>query len=734
MEPMKILLLEDNRTDAEIIRRLLENEIPPVIVRLATNKRGFLLALDEFEADVILSDNSLPGFDATEALSIVRQQLPHLPFILVTGTVSEEFAAGIIKQGADDYILKDRLTRLPVAIKTALKKRTDEEARKEMQEKLKEREQQFELFIRHSPAAQAMFDKAMNYIAVSHRWCDVYELTEKELIGKNHYAVFPEIPQRWKDIHAKCLKGATERNEEDLLVRSDGSDMWLHWEIHPWYRATGEIGGIIIFTEDITHRKKAEEEIFRTQYRLQRAQEIAHLGNWEVSFKDHKSIWSDEAYRIYGLEPGNHNFTSEDWLKFVHPDDVGQVKQRMKELALHHGDFSFDHRIIRPDGTIRYVHSESKYEFGDDGHPIGFYGIVHDVTERKLVEEELKKSNERFKLAAKATLDIIWELNFETKQYFVHEGGEKLFGDRTELDWQVGVEGKYVIDDDRDMVRDDFRLAKMNPSCELWVKEYRMLSTEGNLIHVVNHAIFIRDKEGKAIRAIGAIADISDKKKLQDELIEKEKQEQVTIIAKTLEAQEKERAAIGQELHDNVNQILVGTSLLLSTVKGKPGENVNTIQLCIGNLKDAIRENRKIAHELVGPDLDSVSLVDQLKNLTVGMFNVLGIEATINSGHFEEHHLDHAQKLVIYRIVQEQCTNIVKYAEATRVVISLVTAGNNLYVSIVDNGKGMDPNQKSSGIGLRNIKGRLSTFGGTANVISSPGNGFTLEITIPYGS
>src|SRR5688572_28236098 len=118
--PLKILLLEDSRTDAEIIERLLKKELAGCDCRLAMNKQAFLTLLDDFSPEVIVSDNSLPKFSASEALEILNNRGVRLPFILVTGTVSEEYAADIIKRGADDYILKDRMARLPAAIEAAV--------------------------------------------------------------------------------------------------------------------------------------------------------------------------------------------------------------------------------------------------------------------------------------------------------------------------------------------------------------------------------------------------------------------------------------------------------------------------------------------------------------------------------------------------------------------------------------------------------------------------------------
>ena len=125
-ESLKILILEDSATDAEIIQQLLVKKKLNCEFSVANNKETYLMALAEFHPDIILSDHSLPQFNSVDALVIARQRFSEIPFIMVTGTVSEEFAAEIIKSGADDYILKDRLTRLPGAIINAVQRRKSE--------------------------------------------------------------------------------------------------------------------------------------------------------------------------------------------------------------------------------------------------------------------------------------------------------------------------------------------------------------------------------------------------------------------------------------------------------------------------------------------------------------------------------------------------------------------------------------------------------------------------------
>ncbi|MBI5943909.1 MAG: PAS domain-containing protein [Chloroflexi bacterium] len=133
--------------------------------------------------------------------------------------------------------------------------------RKQAEDEMRRNEQIFRLFVEHSPAAIAMFDRDMKYIVASRRYQIDYDLGDQDVVGRSHYEIFPEMPERWKEIHRRCLAGATEKNEEDPFPRLSGKTDWVRWEIRPWYERTGEIGGIILFSEVITERKRAEEEL-----------------------------------------------------------------------------------------------------------------------------------------------------------------------------------------------------------------------------------------------------------------------------------------------------------------------------------------------------------------------------------------------------------------------------------------------------------------------------------------
>ena len=155
--------------------------------------------------------------------------------------------------------------------------RTEVTERKLAKLALRESEQRLSLFIEHAPAAIAMFDRDMRYLATSARWRSDYDL-DRDVVGKSHYDLFPEMPEHWKDIHLGALEGEVLVAEEDAWTRLDGSVQWLKWEVRPWRRGDDEIGGIVIFTEDITERKLAEQALRASKERAASLQaELLHI-------------------------------------------------------------------------------------------------------------------------------------------------------------------------------------------------------------------------------------------------------------------------------------------------------------------------------------------------------------------------------------------------------------------------------------------------------------------------
>ncbi len=187
--------------------------------------------------------------------------------------------------------------------------------RKRAEMALQESREQLKLFIEYAPASLAMFDREMRYLALSQRWRGDYQLGDEEVLGLCHYAIFPEIGGVWKDIHRRGLAGEIIRAEEDLFERSDGSSCWLRWEVRPWYQAGGSVGGIVIFTEDITVQKEAEVAMRQFNATLERriAERTAELSALNQSLESFVySVSHDLKAPLRGVE-GYSRLLQEDY-------------------------------------------------------------------------------------------------------------------------------------------------------------------------------------------------------------------------------------------------------------------------------------------------------------------------------------------------------------------------------------------------------------------------------------
>jgi len=178
----------------------------------------------------------------------------------------------------------------------------------------------------------------------------------------------------------------------------------------------------------IEEKRRIEEELKNSERHLREAQAIAHIGIWEWNVGEDDIYWSDETYKIFGLNPGEFKVKYEDFLKFVHPDDVEFVKKSVDEALCEKKSYSIDHRIILPDGSIRFVHEEGKVFFDDSGNPVRMAGTVLDITKYKQLENELKKRERYLRLQIeRMPIGLItWDTNLHVKSW--NPAAEKIFG------------------------------------------------------------------------------------------------------------------------------------------------------------------------------------------------------------------------------------------------------------------------------------------------------------------
>jgi len=150
--------------------------------------------------------------------------------------------------------------------------------RKHAELALKHSNELMNYIIKHNPSALAVHDKNFKYLFVSERYLDDYKVKDRDVIGKHHYDIFPDLPQKWRDVHQKALAGITSNAKNDRYEKEDSSVEWTTWECRPWYEAKGEVGGFVVYTEVVTDRIKAEEQKLLLQQQLHQAQKMEAIG------------------------------------------------------------------------------------------------------------------------------------------------------------------------------------------------------------------------------------------------------------------------------------------------------------------------------------------------------------------------------------------------------------------------------------------------------------------------
>ncbi|MDO8811627.1 MAG: EAL domain-containing protein [Gallionella sp.] len=267
---LRILLLEDEPADAELVERTLRKTGLSFIAKRVDTREAFVQALDEFKPDIVLADYKLPSFDGGSAVKIARQQYPDIPVVIVTGAVGEETAVELLRLGAKDYILKDRLARLGDAVRRVLSEEEDARACRDAEKALLESENQLRLLL--DSAAEAIYGVDMQGLCTFCNPSCIHMLGYQnagELVGKNiHELIYcrhtngTSFPAKDCRIYRAILRGEKVHADDEMLWRSDGTFFHAEYWSHPQIR-DGMVTGAVVTFLDITSRKKSEETIWR---------------------------------------------------------------------------------------------------------------------------------------------------------------------------------------------------------------------------------------------------------------------------------------------------------------------------------------------------------------------------------------------------------------------------------------------------------------------------------------
>jgi PAS domain S-box-containing protein len=386
---LRVLVLEDSPSDAELaIRELRSFGYSAQWIRIDTEE-SFRQHIGS-DLDLILADYTLPEFDALRALEILRNQGFSTPFIIVTGTLTEETAVSVLKRGADDYLLKDRLTRLGPAVKTALLQQQLREERKRAQQSLIESERRYRRLVTRMSAILVELTPDGITLFVNEAMTAVTGYALEEVLGRNAFDIFlPGATRRQLDAaFAAFVRGEDVSSYVTFCRAKDGSQIALEWSTANEYRADSSLQKIIAFGLDVTQREVARRRLQESEARLRAAQRIGRIGDWEHNLASGKVTWSDEMFRLFERDPELGVPSSEEILAAYAPESAQATRYSTRRVCDTGERTELEQHIRLPSGRTAYHHCVMLAGRDDEGHIIKLYGTVQDVTERKKMEEE----------------------------------------------------------------------------------------------------------------------------------------------------------------------------------------------------------------------------------------------------------------------------------------------------------------------------------------------------------
>jgi PAS domain S-box-containing protein len=696
------------------------------------------------EYDAVVSDYQMPGKDGLELLMELRDEENSIPFVMFTGKGREEVAVKALNLGADNYVNKygDPKTvyaELAHDIHTTVKRTRAENASLKSDEK-------YRSLVENIDDAIFTIDANGRLTYVSPYAERVTGFTLDDVLGKPFLDFFePAIAERAALTFAKILKGETVRGLEIEIPRKDGKRAYYEMNIYPVF-SSGKILGVQGIARDVTERKRTQEALKKNEELLKLALTSAKAGTWDWDIRTNKVGWSDEYYRVFGLEPDSMQSSYENWLKCVHPQDRDRANKEVVDAVKDKHDFNVEYRTVWPDGTTHWINGKGEV-FHDGNEPSRMIGICTDVTENKEREAMLKslglivessinrsvESEDRHRELANSLPEIVFETDVKRKLTFVNQKAFDITG-CTQEDFASDLKIlRFIVPEDRDRARET--LKKLLDGKNIGANEYTFVRKDGSTFPVLIRSIPIF-REDKVAGTIDIVMDITERKKAEESAEKSEKK---------LGAMNEKLRVVGElTRHDIRNKLstIVG-NLYLS--KKKLANHPETLEN-FKNLESACNQIVRIldfakAYEMLGVEELTYVNVEQAFQQAVSLFSDLKGMTVKNECRGLTVLADSLLRQLFYNLVD----NSLKYGEKANQIRIFYKrfADGKLKIVYEDNGVGIPSAVKlnlfkegfttgnGSGYGLHLIRKMTEIYGWTIEETGKPRKGARFTITIP---
>lgn len=616
------------------------------------------------------------------------------------------------------------------------------------------------LFIEQTPTAIAMLDQQMNYLAASKKYQEDYKLTNKNIIGVSHYELFPRTSEEWKQHHQDCLKGIPTKREEEKFFRKDGSIQWISWELKPWHNDNGTVGGVMIYTENITDRKKTEEQL--------RISEAAFRGNFEnaaigMAFIDKNGKWIKVNSRICEiLGYTNEELLKKSYVEITHPDDVVLDLQLLKEII--QGKRSYYHmekRYFSKSNKLVYIILGVSAVRDENNEILYFITQTIDITAQKIAEQQLEENNAKMKALFEASTHVILiETDRDGQIRTFNKGAENLLGYSREqminkqtpaiihLEEEIKQRSKEILEEFNTTVNGFEALIYRANRGDFETREWTYVRKDGSEFPV-QLTVTAVTRDNKVTGYLGIAADISYIKKT-----EKEIQSLLDVTKDQNERLKNFAHIVSHNLRSHSGNIAMMLDLYTHEYPElQKNEYVELLNNASDNLKETIAHLNEVVlmNTAIAENLEQLNLHSYMEK-TIKNVAALAIEAAVKIDNRIEKSIEILGiPAYLESILLNFVTNGIKYRTNDRESsITIYTTYEQEFVvlHIEDNGIGIDlkknghklfgmyktfhTNKDARGIGLFISKNQIESMNGKIEVESEVNVGTSFKIYFNY--
>lgn len=573
------------------------------------------------------------------------------------------------------------------------------------------------------------------------------ETTYENFINTIH----PDDRQTVLDAVNACVDSDTPYQIEHRVVWPDGTTRWLLESGAVTRDASGNACHMLGVVQDIHIRKQAELALAESEKRLQQAQSLARLGHWQADMESGELYWSEEIFHIFGRDKATFKPSIAAFKGAIHPDDRSLVSDSEK-LAEQTGIHDVVHRILQPDGAVRYVHELAHAERDANGRLLRLSGTVQDTTEFMQAKEQLRQSEERFSFAVEGAGDGIWDWNMQTGEMPLSGHYEAMLGyDKGELTPTIDAWVASVHPDDIARVQQNLQ-DYLEGKLKLYVVELRLRRKDGGYKWVLcRGTVVARNGEGKPVRMIGIHSDIGRQKEVEVELkLAREAAERAN------QAKSDFLSSMSHELRTPMNAIIGFAQMLEYDSALNPDQQENVDEILKGGrhlleLINEVLDLAKIESGRVDLSLESVDLTDLIEDCRSLIMPLASMRRLVFDLDISQDAAVRADRFRLKQALLNLLSNAVKYnSEAGSIHLSVRPVdGARLRIAVADTGPGIPTDRiaelflpfnrldaqysevEGTGIGLTITRQLVELMGGTVGVESQIGAGTTFWIELP---